>query len=803
MLKNYIKLAFRNIFRNKVHSFLNIFGLAMGVACFLFIYMYVTYELSYDQFHKKADRIYRLAVNATIGDTKIRQTYSSAITFKRLLEEFPEIETGVKFLNFGRTPILIDKKVFYEKQFFAVDSTFFRIFTNPLLHGDPKTVLSKPNTMVVTRKLAMKYFGRADVVGEMVQVEVSRSRGIMDFVITGVAEEMPDNSHFHYDILISSITFPDLLNEQGWTWNNFISYILLREATSAAEVESKLIEFNRKYMDVDDYEAWVAKGNYWHFFLQPITKIHLTSDLNGEFEANGNETYVRIFSIISLFVLLIASINFMNLSTAKSSLRAKEVGLRKVVGSDRARLIGQFITESLFLSFISLVLGLLIVESLLPVYQNFIGKALRIHYFSDFSIIPGLIVLGMVIGLVSGSYPAFVLSAFKPIQVITGKLNRNKKGLWFRNGLVLVQFSISIILIIGTLTVFQQLQFLQNKNLGFDKEQVLTINNPSSLGAQINSLKETLRQHPQILDVTGSNTLPGRRFSNRGFGAEGIEDGFTLNVCVSDVDFLKTMKISLKTGRFFSREFGSDSCAIVLNQKAVDLLGWKDPVGKKIIIWGENRTDFTVIGVVDDYHYESLHHEVRPMGIFLADGYFKRNQSYISVRLNTLNLSQTIAFIKQTWEKFAPQKPFEYSFLDEDYDSLYMNEAQTRKLFSVFSFLAIFIACLGLFGLASFSAQRRIREIGIRKTLGASVTSIILILNQEFLKWVVIANLIAWPVAYFLMNNWLQNFAYRITISWWVFIFGAITALIIAIITVSFQSVKTALINPSEALRYE
>jgi putative ABC transport system permease protein len=556
-------------------------------------------------------------------------------------------------------------------------------------------------------------------------------------------------------------------------------------------------------MDVDNYDAWVAKGNFWHFFLQPVTRIHLTSDLNGELEANGNETYVHIFSIISIFVLLIASINFMNLSTAKSSLRAKEVGMRKVVGSDRSRLIGQFIIESLFLSFISLILGLIIVESLLPAYQNFIGKALSIQYFSDVRIIPGLISLGIVIGLVSGSYPAFVLSAFKPIQVITGKLNRTRQGLWFRNGLVLLQFSISIILIIATLTVFQQLQFLQNKNLGFEKEQVLTIKNPSSLGVQINPLKETLRQHPQIMNVTGSNTLPGRRFSNRGFGAEGIDDGFTLNVCVCDEDFLETMKISLKTGRFFSRDFGTDSCSIVLNQKAVDLLGWKNPLGKKIIIRGEVPTHFTVIGVIDDYHYESLHHEVRPMGIFLADGYFKRTQNYISLRLNTLNLPQTISHIRETWEKFAPQKPFEYSFLDEDYESLYMNEAQTRKLFSIFSFLAIFIACLGLFGLASFSAQRRIREIGIRKTLGASVTNIILILNQEFLKWVVIANLVAWPIAYYLTNSWLQNFAYRINLGWWVFVSGAIAALVIAIITVSFQSVKTALINPSQAIRYE
>ncbi|UCF62849.1 MAG: ABC transporter permease [bacterium] len=803
MISNYLKVAIRNISRNRIYSFLNIIGLAIGVACFLFIYMFVRFELSYDQFHEKSDRIYRIAVRALIGDTRINQTHSSAIVFTRMREEFPEIENGVKFLNFGRTPVILGNRTFYESRIFAVDSTFFEVFTNPLLHGDPEQVLNKPNSMVISRSLADKYFGHTEVLGEIIQVEVSPSRGIMDFAITGVAEDMPENSHFHYDILISSITFPDLLNNQGWSWNNFVSYILLKEGASAAELETKLIEFNRKYMDVDDYEAWAAKGNYYQFYLQPITKIHLTSDLNGEFEANGNETYVHIFSIVSVFVLLIASINFMNLSTAKSAVRAKEVGMRKVVGSNRTRLIGQFLTESIFLSFISLICGLLIVESILPLYQNFIGRSLQVNYLGDAKVIPALIFLGLLIGAVSGSYPAFALSSFKPIQVIGGNLNRGKKGVWFRNILVLVQFTISIFLIIGTIVVFQQLKHFQSKNLGFDKDQVLVIKNPSSLGHMINPLKESIAQHPQVEDISGSNTLPGRSFSNRGFRAEGIDGGFTLNMCVCDPDFLETLKIKLRTGRFFAREFASDSTAIVLNQKAVELLGWNDPIGKRILIGGEKRIKFNVIGVIEDYHYESLHQEIRPMGLFLAGGYFRQNENFISVRLRTENVTATIEYIRSTWKKFVPQKPFEYSFLDEDYNSQYLNEEQTRKIFSVFSFLAIFIACLGLFGLASFSAQRRTREVGIRKALGASFTHIILILNQEFLKWVLIANVIAWPLAYYFMNSWLQNFAYRINIEWWIFLLAAVVALIIAVMTVSFQSIKAAFINPSDALRYE
>jgi len=719
------------------------------------------------------------------------------------LEEFPEIETGVKFVNFRRTPVFVGERTFYETRFFGVDSTFFDVFTNPLLQGDPKQVLNRPNSMVISRSLAYKYFGQTDVIGKIIQVEISASKGIMDFMITGVAEELPANSHFHYDILISLITFPDVLNNQEWTANNFASYILLRKSASIAGVEAKMPDFTRKYMGGEKFDEWVAKGNYWEYFLQPITKIHLTSDLNGEFEANGNETYVHIFSIVSLFILFIASINFMNLSTAKSAARSKEVGMRKVVGSSRLKLIGQFITESLFMSFISLVFALLIVETLLPLYQNFIRKELHLQYFSDTMVIPGLILLGIVVGIVSGSYPAFVLSAFKPIQVIGGRLTRNKKGLWFRNILVLMQFSISIFLIIGTIAVFQQLKFFQNKNLGFDKEQVLIIQNPSSLGSTLQSLKNTLHENANIVNVSGSNSIPGHRFSNIGFGAEGVDEGFSLNLCICDENFLKTMKINLMKGRFFSREFRSDSSAVVLNQTAVDLLNWDDPIGKRINNWAKERGYFTVIGVIEDYHYESLHQKVRPMALFLSGGYFKRNEDYISLRLKTDNVTETIDFIKNTWTHFVPGKPFEYTFLDEEYNRLYLNEEQTRKLFTIFAFLAIFIACLGLFGLASYSAQRRTREIGIRKAVGASYANIILILNQEFLKWVLIANLMAWPAAYFLMNNWLQNFAYRISLNSWVFLLGTSIALVIAIFTVSFQSVKAALINPSEALRYE
>ncbi len=803
MIKNYLKVAARNILKHKGFSTINIVGLAIGIACSVLIFLFVAHELSYDKFHEKSDRIYRLAVRASVGNTKIRQTYSSSMTFKRLLAEFPEIETGVKFLNLGRTPVVLGEKTYYESNFFAVDSTFFDVFSVPLIHGDPQTVLTEPNMMVISRETALKYFGNTDAVGKILRADFSYGIGGIDFEITGISENLPSNSHFHYDLLVSSATFPNFINDPGWSSNNFISYFVLREGASPERLEEKIKEFTRKYMGGEKYDAWVAKGNYWEYYLQPITKIHLTSDLNGEFEANGNETYVYIFSAISIIILLIACINFMNLSSAKSSLRAKEVGMRKVVGSGRGKLVIQFLSESTLLSFISLAIGMGIVILLLPLYKNLIGRELEVHLFDNFIVIPSLLGLGLIVGLISGSYPAFFLSSFKPIAVLKGMTSRSTGGSWMRNILVIFQFSISIFLIIGTLAVNQQLKFFQTKKLGFDKEQVLVLRNPGALGNNTASFKEALRKYRSVMNVSGSNTLPGRSFSNIGFGAEGVDESFTLNLCICDYDFLDTLKLELAKGRFFSREFASDSHAAVLNEKAVELLGWDDPIGKRINNWAENRGDFTVIGVIKDYHYESLHQEIRPQALFLSGGYYQRGEDYISVRLDTENIPGTIKNIENTWKNFAPNKPFEYSFLDEDYERLYLNEKQTRKIFSIFSFLAIFIACLGLFGLASFVADRKTKEIGIRKILGASVPRIVNILNKSFVKWVIVANLIAWPVAWFVMNRWLQNFAYRIDLSWWMFVLAAVLALIIAIITVSFQTVKAALRNPADSLRYE
>jgi putative ABC transport system permease protein len=805
MIKNYFKVAVRNIFKHKAFSIINITGLAIGIACSFLIILFVTHELSYDKFHVNAKRIHRIAVRASIGNTKIHQTYSSAETFRKLLLDFPEIESGVKFLNIGEVPVISGEKTFTESRIYAVDDTFYQIFSVPLIHGDPKTVLKGPNTMVLSRDNAQKYFGTMDVIGKVLRVNFTWDGSVRDFEITGVSENMPANSHFHYDILISLASFPDLVNNTGWTSNNFITYLLLKKGTSAEAFNEKLKAFTWKYMGGERFDAWVAKGNSWEYFLQPITRIHLSSDLNGEFESNGNQTYVYIFSIVSIIILLIACINFMNLSTAKSSLRVKEVGMRKVVGSGKAQLVVQFISESVMLSFIALALGMGLVYLLLPSFRNLVNRPLHLNVIENPLVILLLLALGIFVGVVSGSYPAFFLSSIKPVAALKSKGFKGvgKGGARLRSGLVVFQFSISIFLMIGTLVVFQQLKFFQNKKLGFEKDQVLVIKNTDVLVKNAETFKASLRKSSRILFVSGTTNLPGMGFSNIGFGAEGVDEGFTLNLCLCDLEFLKTLGLEMAQGRFFSKEFPSDSHAAILNEKAAKLLNWDNAVGKKINNWSEERGNFTVIGVVKDFHYESLHHEIRPMALFLSGGYYKRPDQVIAVKLKTGDLVRTIGTIEKTWKEFVPSKSFDYSFLDQDFDKLYINEKQTRKMFTVFSLLALFIACLGLFGLASFLVDQKTKEIGIRKVLGASVPGLVANLDGSFLKWVLFANILAWPVAWYFMSGWLRNFAYRIDLNLWMFLLGTILAVLIALVTVSFQTVKAAFKNPVDSLRFE
>jgi putative ABC transport system permease protein len=799
---NYLKVAFRNIRKQRGYSLINVVGLAIGIACSVLVFLYVAFELGYDRYHEKADRIHRLAVTASIGDTKINQTYSSAQVFRKLFLEFPEIETGVKIMGLRTRQVQLGETSFYESRLFGADSTFFDVFDLPVVHGDADRALAEPNMIVLTESTAKKYFGRTDVVGEMLTVHFSEP---IPLVVSAVTENVPENSHFRFDFLISSISFPNSVNSTGWTDNRFLSYVVLEEGLSDVQVAAlneKLKHLDKKYNDRDgSYEDWRALGNFWEFFLQPITSIHLDSDLDGEFEANGSRAYVYMFLAIGIIILLIACVNFMNLSTARASLRAREVGIRKVVGSDRKRLVTQFLGESIVLSLLSLGLSLLLIELLLPHFGNLVGRPLEIHYLSNLFTIPALLLLGVTVGIISGSYPSFVLSSFQPVMILKSHASSQRGSVWLRNALIVFQFSIAVFLIICTLTINQQLSFMQSKELGFDKEQVLVVANAETITDNLKAFKETLRGHGDIVSVAGSCALPGMHYTNIGFREVGSDRGITLNMSVCDFDFLETMKLKMGEGRFFSREFASDSSGIVLNRAACVVLGWDEPLGKRIRdCWGNV---YTALGVVEDVHYESLHHSVRPMALLASGGLYQRNVRYVAARIGTENVAATVDFVEKTWSEFAPGVPFQYSFLDDDYDKLYFAEQRVRQFTTVLCSLAVFISCIGLFGLASFVADQKCREIGIRRVLGATVSGVVGNLNSSFVRWVLLSNIIAWPTAWYVMSRWLDNFAYRVSPDIWVFGASGVIAVIIALLTVSYQSIKAAIANPVEALRNE
>jgi putative ABC transport system permease protein len=799
----FLKIALRNSRKQKLSFLINVVGLATGIACCVMVFLYVEYELGFDRFHEKADRIYRLAVSASLGGTDINQTYSSGETFRRVTSEFPEVETGTRIWRLGTSQAQSGNKSFFESRMLAADSTFFEVFSFPLAEGDSANALTEPNSLVLTESAARKYFGQVDVVGELMTLYFDEPES---FRITGVAKDTPGNSHFKFDFLISLVSFPDVVSGSGWTDNRFISYLVLHDGlteTQLASFAAGLKSLDRKYNDQEgSYDDWIAKGNYWEFFLQPLTSIHLNSDLNGEFEPNGQRAHVYMLLAIGLIILLIACVNFMNLSTAHASRRAREVGIRKVVGSGRKRLIAQFMGESLFVSLLALGIAILLIDLLLPSFSQLVNRPLELHYFDNIMTIPMLLVLGFAVGAISGVYPAFVLSSFHPVVMLKGGSIGGRGTAALRSGLIAFQFSAAVILITSTITINRQLNYMLDKDAGFNREQVLVVNNPGTLTDNIGAFKETLRGYAGVIDVSGASSVPGNRFHSVGMREKGRDEGANVNVVVCGNDYLKTLKMEMVAGRFFSPDFTADSLGIVLNEAACKLLDWANPMGKELSDgWGFGT--YTVIGVVRDMNYESLHQSVKPLVLLSSAGPFQLDESKLVVRLRTENVPATVASISETWDQFAPGVPFQYSFLDEDYAHQYTSEMQTRQLSTTLCALAIFISCIGLFGLASFTADRMSREISIRRVLGASVTSILILFNSAFIKWVLLSNVIAWPIAWYLMHRWLENFAYRVNLEWWVFGLSTATVIAIAMITISYQSVMTAGTNPVEILRNE
>lgn len=799
MIRNYLKVAVRNLFKHKGYTFINILGLAVGIAASVLIFLYVTHEISYDKFHEKADRTYRITADwSNQGDSRIHQLGTPFILAQTIREKYPQVETVTQLSGpLGDVIIRYKDTAFKETDVFAAESTIFDVFSFPLLEGNPSTSLDDPNMIVITQSIAQKYFGDEDPLGKTIEMQALGEKEF--FKITGVMEDIPQNSHFRFDMLISMKTiYPE--PNMGWTWNNYITYVTLQRGITQSLMEEKLVEIDKVYFEGG------SEHIPWIWTLEPITRIHLHSDLVSGNQPNGSIAYVRLFAGVAVLILLIAGINFVNLATARSTRRAKEVGLRKVVGSQRKQLIQQFLGESVLISLIALIFAMILIQIALPYYRNLTGKSLAFSYFGNPFIIPGLLGLALGVGMLAGLYPAFFLSSFKLTHVLKGTplAGRGHGALFLRNGLVIFQFVMSVLLIIGSLVIFQQLKYIKNQRLGFDKEHVVVIHNADTLGGQLEPYIEQLKRQSDVLGVTAVRSIPGRGTPNWGIGVEGVERQRPLNMnfMTCDQDFADVLNIKMLEGRFMSRDFPTDVDAVVINKKAAEYFGIDNPIGKKLRIWW-TRKNLTIIGIIDNFHFESLHRDVRSMGYLLPEAIDSTRRPFLLVKISSHVTSDAISNLQRIWDSMSGGLPFEFTFLDDKVNSLYENDNRAGRIVTLFSCLAIFVSCLGLFGLAAFVAEQRTREIGVRKVLGASLSNIMWLLTGQFVKWVVVAILIAWPVGYWVMNRWLEGFAFRTSLSAWIFLMSGLVALAIATLTVSSQVVRAALTNPAESLKYE
>ncbi|MEP1094780.1 MAG: ABC transporter permease [Cyclobacteriaceae bacterium] len=810
MLKNYFNVALRNLLKHKFYSLLNVMGLSIGLACFMLISLFIKDELSYDTFHKDSDRIHRIDFFATLNGNDVISSNVGAPVANALREDYPEVEDATR-LNTGGTWFVKKKgstETFKEETVLMADSNFFSFFSVELIYGDPQTSLTRPNTLVLDLKTSKKIFGDINPVGEVLVLDNRH-----DYEVTGVYKDLPQNSHFHQNILLSMSSF-DWVNQGQWLSTNFNTYVKMKEGINASILESKFPDMVETYCAplIEQYlnltmDEFRESGNALSFSLFPLTDIHLKSDKEDELEANGDIKYIYIFSAVALFILALACINFMNLSTARSSNRAKEVGVRKVMGAFRKQLIYQFISEAVLISFISFAVAYLLVFAAIPGFNLIAAKELSYLAILEPGFLLAMLGIMLLVGLLAGSYPAFYLSMFKPVEVLKGKVRQGIKSGPIRSTLVVFQFSISIIMIIGTAIVFDQLSFIQNKKLGYDKDQILIVNDAWILRDQVQAFKEETSRNSNILNSTVANFTPTSNNNNSDLffksPSAASDESLVLSRARIDHDFLETLGITVKEGRGFSREFPSDSSGVLLNESAVRQFGYENPVGSLLYRYGGDDDNpevegYRILGVVDDFHYQSLRNNIRPLVLEL-----RPNGGTAMFRIQMSNASETIDHIKSTWEKFAPGQPFDFRFMNNEFNAQYEEEQKIGQIFSIFAILAILIACLGLFGLAAFTAEQKTKEIGIRKTLGASVSNIVNLLSKNFIKLVLISFVVAIPVSYLAMEYWLGDFAYRTSLKPITFILSGLAAIVIAWITISFQSWKAARSNPVKSLRTE
>jgi len=812
MIKNFIKIAFRSLFKQFGYTFINIAGLAIGLACSILISIYVVNELTYDRFHEGAERIYRIGVRGKMLGNDLNQAVTASPMYQVLQTEYPEVEDVTRVCALGGWLIRYGEKKFTEtaETFKFADSTFFDVFSFKLLKGNPETALVKPRSIIMTEKAARKYFGDEDPIGKMLQVESDTAF----YTITGLLEDVPENSHFHFELLGSLGTY-GVSRQQNWLNHQMYTYVKLIPGTNPDQFEEKINDIVIKYVGPliqqfigIDLEEFEASGSHFGYFIQPLLDIHLHSDLQAEIEPNGNPAYVYIFSLIAILILFIACINFMNLATARSAGRAREVGIRKVVGSTKRLLVGQFLTESVFLSLLALVFAILIVYLVLPSYNNMIQLELQFNLFSSYYLIPLLLVLALFVGLLAGTYPSFVLAAFRPVVVLKGELGQGTKKGYLRKLLVIFQFTIAIAILVGTLIVINQLKFMQKKDLGFEKNNVLVIRRSDALKEQIDAFKQELEKHSNIATAGNSTHIPSSGFWNNAHWLEGMSrsDVLLLMTAFVSCEVGEALDLEMVEGRFFSREMPTDSFAVIINEAAVKTFGIEDPLTTRFFDPGNTPEEdqfMPIIGVVKDFHYESMHEDIHPMIFHFMPGNW---EGYIMVRLLGGDIPETIRFIQNRWEEFNSDYPFEYFWLDDEFGKLFAPEKRTGQILALFSILSIFISCLGLLGLISFTALQRTREIGVRKALGASVNTILYLLSRETVQLLVISTIFAIPF-YFGVKLWMQNFAYHINFGFIIYLGYLIVViaivLLIALLTVSYVAYKAATTNPAESLRVE
>ncbi len=806
MLRNLIKFSIRSFKRQRSYVIINVLGLSIGIACSLVIALYVINESGYDRYNTKKDRIYRAVLNGKIGGQEITMATSPAVMGPTLLKEFPEVEDFLRMSGQGPTVVDYNNKAFTEENLIQVDSSFFNFFSIPVIKGDVDNLLNAPHKAVLSESTAKKIFGDENPIDKTIKIGTDTVR----YVISGVMADVPENTHFKANILTSFMTNPRSRNPV-WMNNSFSTYFLLKPNASYKTMEAKMPDLLIKYIgpelkqfmgiSVEDFEK---QGNIYRFFFQNLKDIHLDNSIQQEFKPAIDPKFLVIFGSIAILIVLIAAINFMNLSTAQAAKRAKEVGIKKVGGSTRGMLVSQFLSESFMLALVSTVLAVLFIKLTLPYFNNLLGSSLSLNLFAHWETIPLLLGFTIVVGFLAGSYPAFYLSSFTPYEVLKGSVKNNMKNGRLRKVLVVFQFAVSILLIIGTLVMYRQINYMLNKDVGFNKDQLLVINRAGALGPKMKAFKDAVRSVPGVVNVCSSTMVPGRVNNNNGYRIEGRDDeSFLMITNWCDYDFLDTYGIKLDSGRFFNRSYSTDKEACVLNESAVRNFGIKDFSTTRILEPRDSgkMSYLPVIGVVSDFNYESLRNPVSPYIFkFQNDGML---WGYVTVRLNPVNYARTISDIEAKWKDYLPNNPMQYYFLDKDFEQMYIQERQNAQMAVVFSVLAILIASLGLFGLTSFTVEQRTKEIGVRKAMGSSVAGIYMEISKEILVLISVSAVIAWPLIYYIAHKWLENFYYKISLGIFSFAAGLMIAVGIAMLTISYRVMRAAKVNPAQSLKYE